>query len=228
MNGEGEDQSTDSTIMPPGSPLDRYLGSAALANKGYAFEAAGQKYGVDPALLASIATFETGHGTSKAATQDNNVMGGMVPSSPNQKQHQKFDSVDDSIDKAASNLSRNYLQKGLTTIPQIGAVYSPVGIGGKAVANDPKDTNKDWPGGVQQIYTKMGGTKEFFGPQSVGVGVNMMGDYPQAPPPSPNWTPSPGEKPPPNAPPPVASANSDTDSFAATDQLGGHLGAVNA
>jgi beta-N-acetylglucosaminidase len=185
-------------------PIDQHLGGV-LQGHGDAFEAAGQKYGVDPTLLAAIATFESGHGASPAARKYNSVMGEMAPSSPGQ--HQKFDSVEDSIDAGASNLSRNYLQKGLTTIPQIGAKYSPVKVGGGPVANDLRDTNKEWPDTVQKLYTQMGGTNKFFGPQTVGVGVNMMGGYPQAPPPSPNWSPSPGEvpvAPPPNQPPPIS------------------------
>jgi beta-N-acetylglucosaminidase len=182
---------------PDPSPLEAHLGGV-LAGHGADFEAAGAKYGVDPILLASIATFESDHGRSPAARNYNNVMGVSTPSP-----HHKFDSVEDSIDKGASNLSRNYLQQGLTTIPQIGAVYSPVRPSGQRVSNDPRGTNKEWPDTVQKFYTQMGGTNTFFGPQTVGVGVNMMGDHPQPPPPSPNWSPSPGEAPPPNQPPPI-------------------------
>ena len=179
-----------------------------LAGKGLAFEAAGAKYGVDPALLASIATMETGHGTSRAAKENNSVMGGMTPS--NTQQHQKFNSVEDSINAGASNLSRNYLQKGLTTIPQIAAVYSPVKPDGSPVKNDPHGTNKEWPGTIQQLYSKMGGDNKFFGPQPVGRAVNMMGGYPDAPPPD-QLRSSPGEAPPKPAPPPLAQADEPTD-----------------
>jgi hypothetical protein len=216
--------SNDDAPAPDSSPLDQYLGKGVLAGKGYAFEAAGKKYGVDPTLLAAISAFESGYGNSPSARLNNNVMGEMVPSSPDQKQHQKFASVDDSIDAGAKILSNNYLQKGLTTIPQIAAVYSPVRPDGTPVANDREGTNWQWPGSVQKIYSKMGGENKFFGPQSTGIGVNMMGGYPQPPPPS-QLRSSPGEKPPPPQPPPVADA--DSDSSSSSGQLGGHWGAVN-
>jgi hypothetical protein len=150
-------------------PLDQYLGGA-LAGNGAAFENAGQKYGVDPRLLAAIATLESGHGTSRATKVYNNPTGMMDPKNP--KQFQKFASIPDAIDATASNLSRNYLQQGLTTIPQIGAKYSPVGA-----SNDPNNTNAQWPGIVQKLYTQMGGTGTRFGPQQVGPAVAMMGGY---------------------------------------------------
>jgi Mannosyl-glycoprotein endo-beta-N-acetylglucosaminidase len=150
-------------------PLDSYLGGA-LAGQGAAFEQAGARYGVDPRLLAAIATFESGHGTSRATKMYNNPTGMMDPKNP--KQFLKFDSISDGIDATASNLSRNYLQQGLTTIPQIGAKYSPVGA-----SNDPNNTNAQWPGTVQKLYTQMGGTGTRFGPQQVGPGVAIMGGY---------------------------------------------------
>jgi beta-N-acetylglucosaminidase len=153
------DSSGNDELGPDSSALDQYLGGG-LAGKGYAFEAAGKKYGVDPTLLASIATLESGHGTSRATMQYNNPVGMMDPKSPGQKQFPKYPCIDDAIDATASNLSRNYLQKGLSTIAQIGAKYSEPGD-----ANDPKHTNAQWPDQVQQIYAKMGGTRTDFGPQ---------------------------------------------------------------
>jgi hypothetical protein len=150
-------------------PLDQYLGGA-LAGNGAAFEAAGQKYGVDPRLLAAIATFESGHGTSRATKMYNNPTGMMDPKNP--KQFLKYDSISDGIDATARNLSENYLKQGFTTIPQIGAKYSPVGA-----SNDPNNTNAQWPGTVQKLYTQMGGTRTTFGPQQVGPAVATMGGY---------------------------------------------------
>lgn len=90
----------------------------------------------------------------------------MDPKSHNRTIPLKYNSIDDAIDAAASDLSRNYIQKGLTTIPQIGYEYSPPrDKSGKPVPNDPKGTNKGWPSDVQQIYTEMGGTRTDFGPQ---------------------------------------------------------------
>lgn len=154
-------------------PLDAYLGGK-LAGHGSAFETAGAKYGVDPTLLAAIATFESGHGTSRVTRDYNNPTGMMDPKNP--KQFQRFDSIHDAIDATASNLSKNYLQQGLSTIPEIAAKYSPPGA-----ANDLRGTNKEWPSQVEQIYRKMGGTQERFGPQLVAAGVNIMGGYNEPP-----------------------------------------------
>jgi hypothetical protein len=150
-------------------PLDSYLGGA-LAGQGSAFEKAGAQYGVDPTLLAAIATLESGHGTSHATKAYNNPTGMMDPKNP--KQFIKYNSIADGINATASNLSRNYLQKGLSTIPEIASKYSPPGA-----SNDPNKTNVQWPSQVQQIYAAMGGIKTMFGPQQVGPGVAMMGGY---------------------------------------------------
>lgn len=224
MNDDNLDPDPD----PAGqSPLDDYL-SGALAGHGKDFEVAGQKYGVDPKLLASIAMDESDHGRSHYTTAFKNPMGMMDPNSQNQTIPLKYNSLSEGIDAAASTLSRK-IEKGLSTIPQLASEYSPVGLGGKPVPNDRRGTNKDWPGDVTQIYKSMGGDKARFGPQPVGAGVNMMGGYSQPPPPSPNLPASDKkDMAPPPDPTPVAEADSDSDSFAATHHLGGHLGAINA
>ena len=150
-------------------PLDSYLGGA-LAGHGSAFESAGAQFGVDPTLLAAIATLESGHGTSHAIKAYNNPTGMMDPKNP--KQFQKFNSIPEAINATARDLSENYLKQGLSTIPQIGAKYSPPGA-----ANDPNKTNAQWPSQVQQLYASMGGTQTRFGPQQVGPGVDVMGGY---------------------------------------------------
>lgn len=150
-------------------PLDAYLGGA-LSGQGSAFEAAGRQFGVDPTLLASVATLESGHGTSRATMAYNNPTGMMDPKNP--KQFQRFGSISEAINATAKDLSENYLQQGLSTIAQIGAKYSPPGA-----KNDPKGTNAQWPSQVQKLYSSMGGTKTTFGPQQVGPAVAIMGGY---------------------------------------------------
>jgi beta-N-acetylglucosaminidase len=159
-------------VVPTDHPLDQFL-SGKLAGQGSAFESAGAQYGVDPTLLASIATFESGHGQSHAINAFNNVSGTMNPQ--NSSQFLLYDSVPDSINATARNLSQNYLAQGLTTIPQIGAKYSPVNA-----PNDPGRTNSQWPSSVSQLYSQFGGTKTNFAPtpvQGVGDAVNIMGNY---------------------------------------------------
>jgi beta-N-acetylglucosaminidase len=149
-------------------PLDSHLGGV-LKGQGSAFEDAGHKYGVDPMLLAAIATLESGHGTSHAAVAYNNPTGMMDPNSKDQKQFIRYDSIPDAIEATARNLSQNYLQQGLSTIDQIASKYSP-----SDAKNDPHGTNREWPGQVRQIYQKMGGTQEYFGPAQVAKAIPIM------------------------------------------------------
>ncbi|WP_256992667.1 glucosaminidase domain-containing protein [Paenibacillus sp. XY044] len=116
--------------------------SGALKGQGNAFVSAGQKYGIDPALLAAIAIHETGNGSSSAAKNKNNV-GGMM----GKNGLMTFSSLQDGIDKMASNLKRNYIDKGLTTIEQIQKKYAPVGA-----SNDPNNLNSNWINGVSKYY----------------------------------------------------------------------------
>lgn len=118
-----------------------------MSNKGAAFEAAGKKYGIDPALLAAIAMHETGNGTSQAIKNKNNV-GGMMSKTG----LMTFSSVDEGIDKMASNLKRLYFDQGLTTIPQIQKKYAPI-----KATNDPTGLNQYWVGGVTKYYNMFGG-----------------------------------------------------------------------
>ncbi|MEK4263691.1 MULTISPECIES: glucosaminidase domain-containing protein [Paenibacillus] len=107
----------------------------------------GNKYGISPALLAAIAVHETGNGTSNAIKNKNNV-GGMM----GKNGLMTFSSVEEGIDKMASNLKRNYLDKGLTTIEAIQKKYAPNGA-----ANDPTGLNSYWVSGVKKYYKMFGG-----------------------------------------------------------------------
>lgn len=93
-------------------------------------------------MLAAIAIHETGNGTSKAAKNKNNI-GGMM----GKNGLMSFKSIQDGIDKMASNLKRNYIDQGLTSIAQIQKKYAPVGA-----ENDPGNLNNNWVGGVSKYY----------------------------------------------------------------------------
>jgi hypothetical protein len=110
------------------------------------------KYGIDPTLFGAITATETGYGTSNAVANYNNPAGLMDPRSKDQKGFQKFDSIQEGLDAAASNLKRNYIDKGLTTPGTIGPIYAP-----PDAKNDPYGTNKDWPIVVSQVQKKFGG-----------------------------------------------------------------------
>lgn len=115
-----------------------------LRGTGDIFVRAGKHYNIDPTLLASIAIHETGNGKSKAANEKNNVAGMMGAGGL-----KSYASVEDSIMDMARNLSKNYLNKGLTTISQIGAKYAPVGA-----SNDPTGLNNHWVNGVSKYMNQ--------------------------------------------------------------------------
>ncbi|WP_081954015.1 glucosaminidase domain-containing protein [Paenibacillus sp. FSL R5-0345] len=131
------------TATASGAKLNSSLGGA-LKNTGDIFSSIGSKYGIDPALLAAIAVHETGNGTSNAVKTKNNV-GGMM----GKNGLMTFSSIQEGIEKMASNLKRNYIDKGLTTIEAIQRKYAPSGA-----ANDPNGLNDYWVNGVTTYYKK--------------------------------------------------------------------------
>jgi len=131
--------------------LNRVLGGR-FAGQGAAFAQAAARHGLDPNLLAAIAMHETGNGTSNAVRNYNNP-GGLMNPRTNWSTLQRFGSLEQGIDRMASNLKRNYIDKGLTSIPAIGRKYAPVGA-----ANDPTGLNRHWANGVQHYLQRiMGG-----------------------------------------------------------------------
>jgi hypothetical protein len=130
--------------------LNDHLGGV-LAGHGQTFIDAGNKYGVDPKLLAGISIFETGNGTSNMAKEKNNIAG-LYDSKA--KEYRSFSSIADSIEFHARNLRTNYLDQGLDTVEKIAAQYAPPGA-----SNDPNDTNAQWPEAVSRITASLGGPK---------------------------------------------------------------------
>lgn len=117
--------------------LEEKLGGK-LSGTAKDFISAGQKFDLNPLFLASIAMHETGNGTSKAIHEKNNVAGMMGKNGL-----RSYSTMQESIEAMASNLRRNYLNQGLTSVSQIGAKYAPVGA-----SNDPTGLNNHWVTGV--------------------------------------------------------------------------------
>lgn len=97
--------------------LELFL-KGVLKGKGQAFYNAQEKYGVNASFLIGIANHESGYGKSSVARRCNNI-GEMRTG----KGYIKYKSVEECIDSIASNLSRNYIKRGLRTLPQIGKKY---------------------------------------------------------------------------------------------------------
>jgi hypothetical protein len=141
---------TGTTPISSFTPISNVL-TGRLAGAENKFQAAGEKYGVDPALLVAIAMHETGRGTSEAVRASNNP-GGMMDPQTDWSTVKKFASLDEGIDAMAKNLKEKYIDQGLTTIEAIQTKYAPVGA-----ANDPRGLNKDWVPGVTSFYKQITG-----------------------------------------------------------------------
>jgi hypothetical protein len=132
-----------------GSLTDRLnqILNGKLKGAGDVFVAAGQKYNINPALLAAISMHETGNGTSRAANERNNIAGMMGANGL-----KSYSSVEESILDMARNLRQNYFDEGKQTIAEIGAKYAPVGA-----ENDPTHLNEDWVNGVSHFFGMLNG-----------------------------------------------------------------------
>ncbi|WP_297602977.1 glucosaminidase domain-containing protein [uncultured Akkermansia sp.] len=146
LQGDGDQLMKEQEAALPAGKSVKLNKSAlgGLAPYGQAFIDAGRKYGMTPDQVKigmSIAMHETGRGSSHAFRNKNNSMG----ISPNGGGPRSFGSVEEGIDYGMRNLKRNYFDKGLTTIEQIGAVYAPIGAD-----NDPRNLNQHWVKGVRK------------------------------------------------------------------------------
>ncbi len=146
--GVGRAESGLATVDP--AELEPHLGGV-LSGHAQDFVSAGQRYGIDPRFLASVAIEESGNGTSPAARDFNNPMGMEDPRTGGMT-HLRFGSVAEAIDAAARNLRTNYLSRGLTDIGSIARKWAPPGA-----ANDPQGTNAGWGRNVASIYGRLTG-----------------------------------------------------------------------
>lgn len=116
-----------------------------LKGMGQSFVRAGEQYNIDPALLVAIAQHETGNGKSRAVIEKNNVAGMMGTNGL-----KKYTTITESIMDMARNLSKNYLELGLSSITKIGEKYAPIGA-----ENDPNNLNNHWVSGVINNFNQL-------------------------------------------------------------------------
>lgn len=79
------------------------------------------KYGVDAELAIAIAKLETGHFTSEAYTEGNNV-GGLSQN----EQPIAFKDLEQGVKAFVMNLHHNYYAEGLDTVEEIAPKYCPL------------------------------------------------------------------------------------------------------
>lgn len=102
------------------------------------------KYDVDWKLAIAISKHETGNYKSNAFKNLNNVGGNF-----RKGKLMKFETLEDGIEFFVKNIKDNYINKGLTSIEDIGNKYCPVGI------ND-NGNNKYWIPRVTKNYESLG------------------------------------------------------------------------
>lgn len=117
------------TLEELGSKLDLSLNST-LKGYGLTFAKYSIEYGVDPYLALAITLHETGcTWTCSSLVRSCNNVGGMKGAgSCNGGSYATFNSLEEGIEAMISNLSRNYIAKGLTTPETIGRKYAASSI----------------------------------------------------------------------------------------------------
>lgn len=103
------------------------------------------EYNLDWKLAVAISRHETGHYTSRAFKQLNNVGGNY-----GKNELMKFDTLETGIEFFVRNLKYNYIDKGLLTIEDIQKKYAPLNV-----KNDPNNLNRHWVSVVNKIYDSL-------------------------------------------------------------------------
>ncbi|MDD2709807.1 MAG: hypothetical protein PHV34_17630 [Verrucomicrobiae bacterium] len=115
------------------------------------FISAGQRWGVNPALLASISEHETGRGTSRAFRVKENAMG--VSDNLGPVDYRRRGGAAATIDHMASRLAMDAIYESARqagTLESLGSIYAPPGS-----ANDPGNLNPSWATGVKSFYDRL-------------------------------------------------------------------------
>lgn len=112
--------------------IDARLAGTGLEGLGASFVEAEQKYNVNAWFLTGLAMHESGNGSSKIATEKNNVFGFQAYDASPYASARTFSSKAEGVDAVAKYISENYLTAG-------GKYYNGVSIDsiGKRYATDP-------------------------------------------------------------------------------------------
>ncbi len=144
---KAEDIISDVSTRSTGSSaiINRYFAGTKLSGLGNAFEKAGEKYGVNPIFLASIAALESGYGESKIARDKNNLFGYGAYDEDPYKYAKSFSTVQNGIDIVASKISEDYLDEA-------GKYYNGKTTEG---VNVRYATDKEWHNKIDKIIRNM-------------------------------------------------------------------------
>ncbi|MFD2117819.1 glucosaminidase domain-containing protein [Paenibacillus yanchengensis] len=96
-----------------------------------------EEYGINAFFTVAVMKLESGHGKSNLAQKKNNLFGLNAIDGQAFKKGYSFKTKGESVEKFAQLISKNYVNKGLTTIEKIAGKYCP--------------TDDRWPGLVKSI-----------------------------------------------------------------------------
>jgi len=136
--------------------LDKIL-QGKLRNKGQDIIDISKKYKICPLFLTAICCHESSNGSSVYAQKYNNVSGQMKRDKSSGKWGPlKFASVNECLNRTASNLKENYIDGGRVTISKIQAKYCPIITNKKSKDyNDSRGVNQYWDSGIQKWMTRI-------------------------------------------------------------------------
>jgi hypothetical protein len=138
--------------------FDARFKGGLLAGSYNAIVDAARENNMPPSLMAGIMGLETGWGKAPSTylSQHNNPAGIMAGIAKDNKVPQHFANLAEGI-KAAAAVQKRIYDQGGRTIRGMGAIYAPAGA-----RNDPRGTNKYWPGNVTKIQSSL---------QQIGTGL---------------------------------------------------------
>lgn len=156
-----------------------------LAGKGDLFVKYCNMYKVNPAVLAAIACNESAYGTSHLALANNNFFGMRT----RKDGWLKFNSVEEGIKRGISNISRNYISKGLNSYQKMvskyaesGSAWIPTNEGILKKITGKTSSQLQWGSGVKSDDEAMANlvpvsTSGGGGSAAVQVGMRHMGEH---------------------------------------------------
>lgn len=107
-----------------GEHFEQIVAGTQLAGIGHAIAQVEQQYGINGFFTLAVAKLESGNGSSRLAQNKNNIFGmNAIDSNPYNAAF-TYESKSHSVLDFGARLKKNYIDRGLTTLPSINAKYS--------------------------------------------------------------------------------------------------------
>ncbi len=124
------------------------LNCHAFSDKATKIITEAKKNGLSPVIFAAVMIHESAWGTSQGIIEKNNPAGLM-----SENGLLSYSTLDEGIEATGRTLKNLIVDQQLTTIEQLGSVYSPVGAD-----NDPTGLNNYWVSAIKQLMVQLGGS----------------------------------------------------------------------